>query len=53
MGLVHFAASRKGRETLHEEHRFGDIGRLNVQAASVEAAFKLHGALAGLAHACP
>jgi nicotinamide-nucleotide amidase len=41
VGLVHFAAARTGRETLHEEHRFGDIGRLNVQAESVAAAFRL------------
>lgn len=41
VGLVHFAAAREGRETLHEEHRFGDIGRTNVQAESVRAAFAL------------
>jgi nicotinamide-nucleotide amidase len=41
VGLVHLAAARKGRDTLHVEKRFGAIGRLNVQAASVEAAFKL------------
>lgn len=41
VGLVHLAAARKGRATLHEEKRFGDIGRLNVQAESVTAAFKL------------
>lgn len=26
-GLVHFAVARRGGETAHEEHRFGDIGR--------------------------
>ncbi|HWA00797.1 MAG TPA: CinA family protein [Caulobacterales bacterium] len=41
VGLVHFAAARAGREALHEEHRFGDIGRLNVQAESVATAFRL------------
>lgn len=41
VGLVHIAAARKGGDTLHEERRFGDIGRLNVQAATVEAAFAL------------
>ena len=41
VGLVHFSAARKGRPALHEEHRFGDIGRLNVQAKSVETAFRL------------
>ncbi|MDX2277140.1 MAG: CinA family protein [Hyphomonadaceae bacterium] len=41
LGLVHFAAARKGRATLHEEHRFGDIGRNNVQEETVLAAFAL------------
>ncbi|HVY85700.1 MAG TPA: CinA family protein [Caulobacterales bacterium] len=41
VGLVHFGAARKGRDTLHEEHRFGDLGRLNVQAESVATAFRL------------
>lgn len=26
-GLVHFACARKGRETMHREAHFGDIGR--------------------------
>jgi nicotinamide-nucleotide amidase len=41
VGLVHLAAARKGGPTLHEEKRFGDIGRLSVQAESVAAAFRL------------
>jgi nicotinamide-nucleotide amidase len=41
VGLVHIAAARKGGATVHEEHRFGDLGRLNVQAATVDAALKL------------
>lgn len=41
VGLVHFAAAREGRETLHEEYRFGDIGRTNVQAEAARAAFAL------------
>jgi nicotinamide-nucleotide amidase len=41
VGLVHFAAARKGRETLTVEHRFGDIGRHQVRMASVEVALAL------------
>jgi nicotinamide-nucleotide amidase len=41
VGLVHFAAARKGQTTLHEECRFGDIGRGKVRIKSVEAALKL------------
>jgi nicotinamide-nucleotide amidase len=41
VGLVHIAAARRGGETLHEEKRFGDVGRHEVQAATVAAAFEL------------
>jgi nicotinamide-nucleotide amidase len=41
VGLVHFAAARKNGVVLSEEHRFGDIGRINVQAKSVMVAFNL------------
>jgi len=41
IGLVHFAAARDGRATLHMECRFGDIGRSEVRMKSVEAALKL------------
>lgn len=41
VGLVHMAAARKGRPVLHEEHRFGDIGRSQVRLATVEAALAL------------
>ena len=41
VGLVHFAACRKGGATLHEEHRFGDIGRSEVRLKTVEAALTL------------
>ena len=41
VGLVHFAAARKGQTTLHEECRFGDLGRGKVRMKSVEAALKL------------
>ena len=41
VGLVHFAAARKGREILYEMHRFGDISRREVRLRSVEVALKL------------
>jgi len=41
VGLVHMAAARQGRETLHEEHRFGDIGRSLVRLRTAEAALRL------------
>ncbi len=41
VGLVHMAAHRKGRETLHEERRFGDIGRTEVRLKTVKAALEL------------
>jgi nicotinamide-nucleotide amidase len=41
VGLVYFAAHRKGGATLHEEHRFGDIGRTQVRLKTVEAALEL------------
>jgi len=44
VGLVHFAAARKladGVRVVHREARFGDIGRLEVRARSVETALAL------------
>jgi nicotinamide-nucleotide amidase len=41
VGLVHFAAARTGRPTLHQEMRFGDIGRETVRLASVRVALEL------------
>jgi nicotinamide-nucleotide amidase len=41
VGLVHIAAARKGGDRLHEEHRFGDIGRVQVRLKTVEAALRL------------
>lgn len=41
VGLVHFAAARKGGAVLHEECRFGDIGRNEVRTRSVAAALDL------------
>lgn len=41
VGLVHFAAARKGGPTIAAEHRFGDIGRSNIRTAAVEVALSL------------
>ena len=41
VGLVHIAAARQGRDVLHRECRFGDIGRGPIRLASVEAAIQL------------
>ena len=38
IGLVHIAAARDGGIALHEEHRFGDVGRRDVRLKTVEAA---------------
>ncbi|QGZ95151.1 CinA family protein [Terricaulis silvestris] len=35
VGLVHIAAARRGGETLHEEKRYGDLGRHEIQAQTV------------------
>jgi nicotinamide-nucleotide amidase len=40
-GLVHLAAARDGKDTLHEVHEFGDNGRDAVRRATVEAALDL------------
>ena len=41
VGLVHIAAVRSGRTTVHEEHHFGDIGRTEVRLKTVEEALLL------------
>ncbi|QRI64976.1 CinA family protein [Shinella sp. PSBB067] len=41
VGLVHLAAARKGRETLHREMRYGDIGRSAVRLATVRTALEM------------
>jgi nicotinamide-nucleotide amidase len=44
IGLVHFAAVRRGGQVHHAEQRFGDIGRSEVRLATVrEALAMLHG----------
>jgi nicotinamide-nucleotide amidase len=41
VGLVHMAAARAGALTLHEEHRFGDIGRSDVRLGTILSALGL------------
>jgi nicotinamide-nucleotide amidase len=41
VGLVHMAAARAGRPSLHRECRFGDIGRGPIRTRTVEAALRL------------
>jgi nicotinamide-nucleotide amidase len=41
VGLVHLAAARRGRPTLHREMRFGDLGRSEIRLRSVAAALAL------------
>ena len=41
VGLVHIAAARRGGARLHEEKRYGDIGRTEIQAQTVADALDL------------
>jgi nicotinamide-nucleotide amidase len=41
VGLVHLAAARRGRETLHREMRYGDIGRSAVRLATLRTALEM------------
>jgi len=41
VGLVHFAAGRRGGVTIHRERRFGNIGRSGVRLASVAEALAM------------
>ncbi len=41
VGLVHIAAARNGFEPIHEECRFGDIGRPKVRVRTVDSALGL------------
>ena len=41
VGLVHFAAAARGGRLIHEERRFGDIGRTPVRRASVAQALAM------------
>jgi nicotinamide-nucleotide amidase len=46
VGLVHFAAAARSGRLLHQECRFGDVGRALVRIASVRQAFTMLHALA-------
>jgi nicotinamide-nucleotide amidase len=41
VGLVHFAAARRGRDIEHEERRFGPLSRHEIRMLSVEVALNL------------
>jgi nicotinamide-nucleotide amidase len=41
VGLVHFAAARRGHRAVHVERRFGNIGRSEVRLASVAQALAM------------
>jgi len=41
VGLVHFASARRDGRILHDNHRFGDIGRSEVRLKSVEVALNM------------
>ncbi len=51
VGLVHFAAAGRGRRLVHQECRFGDIGRAQVRRVSVKQALAMLHALADQAPA--
>jgi nicotinamide-nucleotide amidase len=40
-GLVHFGCARKGRETMHREERFGDIGRGPIRVECMRVAIEM------------
>jgi len=46
VGLVHFGAARRGRQTVHQERWFGDVGRAQVRRVSVLQALAMLHALA-------
>ena len=50
VGLVHLAAARRGGPTLHQEQRFGDVGRREIRVLTVEAALALALQAAGAGH---
>lgn len=41
VGLVHFAAVKRGSEVHHVEQRFGDIGRSGIRLATVREALEM------------
>jgi nicotinamide-nucleotide amidase len=40
-GLVHFGCARTGRETMHREERFGDIGRGPIRVECMRVAIEM------------
>src|SRR5436853_2487481 len=46
VGLVHFAAAARGGQLMHQECKFGDIGRAHVRQVSVKQALDMLSALA-------
>src|SRR6266851_2757606 len=46
VGLVHFAAASRGGQLVHNERKYGDIGRSQVRRACVEQALAMLRALA-------
>lgn len=40
-GLVHFAVARRGRPTLHQVRRFGELGRARVRIKCLETALEM------------
>jgi nicotinamide-nucleotide amidase len=47
VGLVHFAAARRGRPTIARERRFGDLGRAEIRKLSTLTALELLAEAAG------
>lgn len=47
VGLVHFAAARRGRPTIARQRRFGDLGRAEIRRRSVLVALELLAEAAG------
>ena len=47
VGLVHFAAMRRGGDPVHSERRYGDIGRSGIRLATVRDALAMLMTLAG------
>lgn len=41
VGLVHFGACRRGRGTIHQVHRFGDLSRSEIRLKAVESAMDM------------
>jgi nicotinamide-nucleotide amidase len=51
VGLVHFAAAARDSRLIHRERRYGDVGRTQVRAKSVEEALAMLELLANSAQA--